>query len=466
MQESRDKLKDTLKDDPMDLIQRNYVVLIEHLDSEQAVDRLFQNFTLTPGETEDMLHVDGAQRKAKMLVTKLRTKSRAQIHQFIDIIKEIQPYLYNIILSNSLHAVGPHFGWLDNNDQDCEPCLEQSKKTLATDWCYQCCEAMCLACAIVHKSMKLLRHHSLKKLSDLKVPAKEGVPTNPNALDNGRQSSNDLLQLISGQNIPLSINGDKESTAGATDVAHLTINGMSVMLVTDWHNEAVKSFTEMGSKTRCKRLKMPGCPFRIAKVSSYQVAVTMSTSCLIFIIKVGIGVLEIETKIKAPHLYDGICYLGSGKFAVSGSSLDIIDTSGTVLSTIDGHPGVERLFSNPDYLTATPDGNIVVSDIQNCRVVCITQTGQIKWIYQSNTDPKLECPHGVYGDKNGKILVCDWDLHTITMLTSGGKFKQILAGASNRVYRPRAVCMDEKCERLFVIQDGIFARSFKITVKS
>ncbi|KAK6173570.1 hypothetical protein SNE40_016995 [Patella caerulea] len=460
-QAERDNLEQTLKTDPMDLIQKNYIVLTEHLDSTLVIDRLYQDFVLTHVDLEELHQEHGAQRKAKTLVILLRSKTPKQINKFIDIIKDIQPYLYNIMVSNSLHASGSGIGWTDDQDQVCEPCKEQDRELAATDWCFQCCEVMCSDCAKIHTSMKLLRHHSLKKLSDLRQPAKEGVPTIPGKMLKSKEAVSKLLRVNSGTPMPVLISGDKEGSAGATDLLHTIINKISILLVSDWHNESVKSFAEIGTKVKCKRLKMAGCPFRMTKISPNKIAVTMSNSFLITIINIGVGVLEKSSEILAAKRYDGICYLGSGKFAVSGETLDIINSSGDILTTIDGGDG-GSLFNNPDYLTRTPRGDIVLSDHRNCRVVCVSQNGNINWVFQTQTEPKMECPHGVNCDVNGNVYVADWDRHNIILLSPEGTLKQILVSASNRLYRPRTVCTDDSGSRLFITEDSGLVKKYKV----
>ncbi|KAJ8307914.1 hypothetical protein KUTeg_014561 [Tegillarca granosa] len=51
----------------------------------------------------------------------------------------------------------------------CDPCKSMEDDVIAVSWCHDCNEALCEACVIAHKKLKILRDHDLKDINDLEA---------------------------------------------------------------------------------------------------------------------------------------------------------------------------------------------------------------------------------------------------------------------------------------------------------
>ena len=101
-------------------------------------------------------------------------------------------------------------------------------------------------------------------------------------------------------------------------------------------------------------------------------------------------------------------------------SIDIVDITGRRLRTIEGERDGTVLFKQPSCL-ASLRGDLLVTDRQNRKVICLDQAGQVKFRYSAPPLNKDEQRHlrGVCTDEEGRVYVVDGG--SVLLLSAEGK---------------------------------------------
>ncbi|KAK7099794.1 hypothetical protein V1264_022848 [Littorina saxatilis] len=186
------------------------------------------------------------------------------------------------------------------------------------------------------------------------------------------------------------------------------------------------------------------------------------------------GVLLFNSAIAVTCLYRGVSTLPP----VSGVSeerlvlttpkeIHIVSLQGQLLQiiapTLCGLP----LLNDAIYITSTPSNDMVVADVGARRVLCFKPSGRLRWFHPSQqaTDEEKEgkenegdngkkdgaafrgirWPLGVGVDEEGRVMVCDLELHSVVLLSPGGAASRLLLTEKQSLQFPRGLCIRGRC---------------------
>ncbi|XP_046554966.1 uncharacterized protein LOC124264268 [Haliotis rubra] len=112
-----------------------------------------------------------------------------------------------------------------------------------------------------------------------------------------------------------------------------------------------------------------------------------------------------------------------------------------VLRSISSRHKGNSILQDPDFLSTTLTGNILVSDRGTKCVVCLTPEGDLVFSYSPTGDTALESSHGITSTDTGDILVTDYSLHRVIHLTESGQFVRNILTEEGDIDLPVAVCV-------------------------
>ncbi|KAL8587043.1 hypothetical protein ACOMHN_023433 [Nucella lapillus] len=227
----------------------------------------------------------------------------------------------------------------------------------------------------------------------------------------------------------------------------LVLPAMKIVLVTDWANQCVKAFHERREKD--SRLEVGGKPWCLARVSDTTVAITLPVSSQICVLRVTPR-LALQSSVFAQKRYSGLAALNSDTLVASGGSdppcVDVINLGGEVLRSfsLDVSTGRE-LFQYPAYIAMMPDRkHFLVSDRRRAALVCLSLSGQARFVLEPAGNKALKEPNGVRTDKKGSIYLAE--ARGVVRVTPEGQLDRALlrSSAQEGFADPRGLDVDDE----------------------
>ncbi|XP_067652637.1 uncharacterized protein [Haliotis asinina] len=207
------------------------------------------------------------------------------------------------------------------------------------------------------------------------------------------------------------------------DVIVLNVSDITTVVVSDYNNSSVKSFFTRHDNDGYSVLKLSNFPWQLAKVSNKILAVTVPGSRTIVIFEVS-PELDEQLTFHTSEMYWGLTALGSTTLIAGAdysSRVDILDLEGHVLRSILAEDIGMDLLQEPDILSSTRDGNILVVDSGSKSLICMTPDGAIMFVYSRSTVTNRDRPRGVTVTASGIIFFVDDETHTLVQLSEKGE---------------------------------------------
>lgn len=158
----------------------------------------------------------------------------------------------------------------------------------------------------------------------------------------------------------------------------------------------------------------------------------------------------------------------SERLAVTApKEIHILSLNGSILQVVVPSLCGLPLLSDAIYVTATPSGDVVVSDVGTKRVVCVDRSGRLRWFQpfieishdddldnEDEDEHNSSCPNGTHAhadfkgiqwplgvatDEAGRILVCDLELHSVVLLSPGGAASRLFLTETESLEYPRGL---------------------------
>ncbi|XP_046584887.1 uncharacterized protein LOC124291864 [Haliotis rubra] len=225
----------------------------------------------------------------------------------------------------------------------------------------------------------------------------------------------------------------------------ITLNGSEVLVVVDYKNELLKTFSQFGND----ELRMDGVPYRLCKLTNGKVALTFPLSREIQIIS--LQRMTVVQVIPTEKMYAGITsvpkmknVLAVGTLREEPASIDFIDMKGSVLKSFQHDQFGNAICITPSFLGSTPSGDILISDHSMHALICISQKGDIQWRHQPHKGENfLEDPVGV-ACFNGDVFLVDRLKGCVFLFTHRGWCHGPVIETSNIFSEPFSICTDRK----------------------
>lgn len=276
----------------------------------------------------------------------------------------------------------------------------------------------------------------------------------------------------------------------------------SYLIVTDCYNHCVKAFDLRRPNFPCQSVfplkdMYPLCITRIGHPE--RVAFTVHDRKEIYILRVeesseDVAVLVFDSIIPVGCKYRGITNLPSMSSASSEvpdsgepseshntyclavtapKEIHVLSPQGNVLQVIAPALSGLPLLNDAIYITTTPAGDVVVSDVGSRRVVCVGLSGCLRWFHplvdasdddqEESTDKNaqskstansfkgVQWPLGIATDAAGRVFVCDLEQHSVIVLSSMGVASRPLLNEAESLEYPRGLQVTNG--QLFLTQD-------------
>ncbi|XP_053390730.1 E3 ubiquitin-protein ligase TRIM71-like [Mercenaria mercenaria] len=211
-----------------------------------------------------------------------------------------------------------------------------------------------------------------------------------------------------------------------------------LLIITDWSNTAVK-MVDTSSQSVTDQLQLGTRPQDVISVTSTELAVTLPDYHNIQLISASSNKLKKKQTLKVDGPCYGISYC-QGKLFVSFTNpakLQILDTNGTVLTTVEG----ETIFNSPLYVT-TNTNSIYVSDWMMKTITRLNWQGEVIGSYGG-----MISPFGITLSDDGTVFVCDPGRNVIEEIAGDCSTGKVVLKDLNG---PSAVCWcAETCKLYF-----------------
>ncbi|XP_045216853.2 E3 ubiquitin-protein ligase TRIM71-like [Mercenaria mercenaria] len=217
----------------------------------------------------------------------------------------------------------------------------------------------------------------------------------------------------------------------------MTLLTPDLLIITDCNNDAVK-MVDTCSQSVTAQLKLDTWPQDVSSVTRTECSVTLPGKQNILFISVSSNKLKKKQTLKV----DGDCYGISccqGKLVLSfydPAKLQILDTNGTVLTTVRG----ENIFSRPGYVT-TNTNSIYVSDWEMQTITRLNWQGEVIGSYGGMTRPR-----GITLSDDGTVFVCDRKRNDIEEIAGDCSTGKVVLRDLNE---PFAVCRCAETSKLY-----------------
>ncbi|XP_060606591.1 uncharacterized protein LOC132758899 [Ruditapes philippinarum] len=239
------------------------------------------------------------------------------------------------------------------------------------------------------------------------------------------------------------------------NVSSLLVLSEHTLLTSDWYTKSLVIYKqEQPDQESFTEFKFDKYPHGLTKITDYKVVVTFPDDRKIRLITFSkdMKILNI-TEIPGNGHCRGIVY-SNNHLVVSywnPSCVKILNMSGKIVKSFDNENNCQNLFSNPLYLTVSPDNTMIyVSDCDKNTVTCLTFDGMLKSIYK---DEKLNYPHQLAVDDFGSVCVCGQDSNNIHQLSRNLNKVKILIDKSHGINTPTSIAYCQNTKRLFVGMD-------------
>ncbi|XP_048239068.1 tripartite motif-containing protein 2-like [Haliotis rufescens] len=233
--------------------------------------------------------------------------------------------------------------------------------------------------------------------------------------------------------------GDRKDPS-VRDLTVLTVDGIKVVVVADYNNKRLKTYYTSNFKSFDNQLLLSSEPWQIAKLSESQIAVSVRDSQEIVTVNVTPDPVLLST-IKTRKKYYALACLSPSQLAAGtwrqSYSVDILDMTGRILRSIN-----TGVIGTPDYIHVTRNKNLIVSEGAVKSLVCVTSEGDAVFTYTPTGDRALAQPQGVTTTSTGDILLGDKRSHKVIQLTESGQFVRDVLTQQDGLEYPGGVCLD------------------------
>ena len=380
----------------------------------------------------------------------------------------------------------------------CGLCNADGKKKEARCFCKNCDAWICYDCRKSHEKFRGLRNHTIVSRnamfhSDSRAPYDISVglgqlSTTHSAADSSQDHNSKTKQQNNGKSRKSYSSAKsskvavtpRSSTKHSTDpqtVQHYSsnilliskvkkINGIDIkvsgdgsscqinsccfmpggeLVLSDKGNNKIKLLDR--SLSVVDSLHIPGAPWDVAVVDNNNIIVTMPWQKQLQFIHVLPSLKKICTVNVDAHCR-GVA-VAAGKIIVScfkpfiqdSCELRFFDVEGRDLGTrLGNHPDGSNMFRRSEYVAVSRSGDkIFASDWETHTVTCLTSGGKIVYQYR---DDELKAPSGLFVDDNDNVIVCgDCGSRSIVQViaAAGKKHNTMLSSVKDGIFNPRCV---------------------------
>ncbi|KAK3596454.1 hypothetical protein CHS0354_015926 [Potamilus streckersoni] len=228
------------------------------------------------------------------------------------------------------------------------------------------------------------------------------------------------------------------------------------IIVTDCQNLRIQKFSRNGELV--DHIQLDDEPRDITTCGDTEdVAVTVIGRIIMFLSTR--STLRLLKKTRTERQYDGISYSKTDGYLVTScvreKRIDVIQLDGAIVRSFCKDIAGEFLCDEPRYVEASVDGNIVISDISNNLVKCISMDGYTVFTYKPDSDKELKSPQGICVDKIGNIFVADNGNNRVQLLTSYGAFQRFILQKESGLEHPCAIRVSSSNRLIIVQNDGM-----------
>ncbi|XP_060599640.1 uncharacterized protein LOC132753213 [Ruditapes philippinarum] len=245
------------------------------------------------------------------------------------------------------------------------------------------------------------------------------------------------------KDINVKLNNDK-SACNISDICQLS-DGRIVL--TDQTNRNVKMLDlNYNVKDSCE---LDAGPTGICCISSNEVAIKMTNNTVQFV-SVESSLSKTRCFSISGGIYYGLTYCDGGLWVSTGGGINIYNTAGTLIKSLDKNHDGNRIFkSSTQHMSVTGD-KVIVTDWSD-GAVCLNKDGTVM---RELRDSRLKNSKGVCVADDGTVFVCGYYSHNVVMFNKDGNCKGELVAANCGLKKPLNMCYNKHKNTLIVITYG------------
>ncbi|XP_045213460.2 uncharacterized protein LOC123564161 [Mercenaria mercenaria] len=252
---------------------------------------------------------------------------------------------------------------------------------------------------------------------------------------------------------------------GPEDTSICDINGSCVMsdgsiLLTDWNNTNIKYLNQTYQLTNT--CDLPGIPWAICCSGRDEVAVSLHFLQKIQFVSLNEGNMKLTFSFKVNQKCRGVACAGNKIFVSCGGGgilegrgqVHMFTREGTILKTFKLDTMGRNLFSCPQHMTVSDDGEFLYTADKHSGVVRIDLQMTIPAeIYLSAVESKTEEAKGICLIGDSDIVMCDFILNTVDVhnnIERDGASFQTLLDRNDDICNPQSLCYNRNKKQLVV----------------
>lgn len=357
-------------------------------------------------------------------------------------------------------------------EYNCRPCYNKGYHMEAQDYCSECREYLCDACAKSHSRNKISEHHNLLgkgnmpkilpfcdmcKTADVKVESAGYCTDCRKYLCKGCCKSH-LRSTVTGQhvlldndkkststgNTPRNINAKANQDQNECFIGAMTLVTKNVLVLADCKNQSLK-LVDLENDIIKDSLKLQAFPAGLTTISENQVAVVKHkiqivsvTEKLSVIRTLNTGGNSIDVKYVNGKLY--LSFHDPVKF-------QIIHLTGTVYKTIYPKTEVLKHCTLSLHIAVTHDESIIyISDWKSRKVLGIDMNGNMKFMFTG----QLNSPQDLTISPGNSVYLCDRNLHVVYKMRLDLSDCTALLVQGDGLFSPQAICFNAEKQNLYV----------------
>jgi hypothetical protein len=186
-------------------------------------------------------------------------------------------------------------------------------------------------------------------------------------------------------------------------------------------------------------------PTGICCISSNEVAIKMTNNTVQFV--------YVETSLSKARCisisgggYYGMTYCDGRLWVSTGGGINIYNTAGTLIKSVDKNHNVNRIFKSiPQHMSVTGD-TVIVAYLSD-GAVCFNKDGTVM---RELRDSRLQVCRAVCVADDGTVFLCGFNSHNIVMFSKDGNCKREIVTANCGLVFPINICFDKKRNTLIV----------------
>ncbi|XP_041372556.1 uncharacterized protein LOC121385834 [Gigantopelta aegis] len=243
------------------------------------------------------------------------------------------------------------------------------------------------------------------------------------------------------------INAKLQSDTECPDLYSILVlegQNSNTIVVTDWVNKCVKSFSSQHKTVQSH--VTTGRPCCLAKTRDHQVLVTLPRERKLLYLNVQDDIHLIKT-VTTKKGYHSITVLPDDNMAVTAGLSGCVDILNQRCYVIRSIPN--KVIPNPGSLTVKGDSLIVVSDTTNI-LTCVSSSGQVMWVLCDSA--RFHRLYGVACDTEQSVYVCDNDRDAIVQLSRDGDVIRDVITQKDGLKQPVSLCFAQ--DKLYVTQQN------------